>query len=75
MLFQRLGVDTRVVRQYLQTAVAFISSHSDSRNVGMRVRVSGGRRLMGANEFLSWRTPIEMEDNLTITRSIWKQRV
>ena len=32
---------------------------------------SGGRQLTGASEFLSWFKPVEMDDNLGDTRSIW----
>ena len=55
-----------VLRQYLQTAVAFMRSRSCFLNVGMRARTSGGRRLIGANKFLSWYTLVEMDDNLSI---------
>jgi len=60
-----------VLRQRLQTAVAFMRSRSCFRNVRMRTRTSGGRRLMGTSEFLSWCTLVEMDDNLGNTRSIW----
>ena len=71
ILFQRLGVDTSVLRQRLQTAVAFMRSRSEPRNAGMRARTSGGRRLIGASEFLSSRRLVEMGGNLDITQSIW----
>lgn len=69
MLFHKLGVDTSVSRQYLQTAVALIRSFSDTLNVEMRERISGGSRLTGASEFLARRRFIEMDGNLSIARS------
>ena len=75
ILFQRFGVDVSVLRQYAQAAGALIRSRSDFRNVWMRPRTSGGRRLTGANEFLSWRKLVETEGSLDITRSIWAKLV
>ena len=71
ILFQRVGVDVSVLCQYAQAADALMRSRSDFRNVGMRLRTSGGRRLMGANEFLVWRKLVETDGSLDIARSIW----
>lgn len=69
MFFQRFGVDTSVLRQYLQTAVEFIRLRSDPGKVKMGVRISGGRRFIGARVFLSWSTVFEMDGNLSIAWS------
>lgn len=70
ILFQRFGVDVSVLRQYAQTADALMRSRSDSRNVWMEPRTSGGRWLTGTSEFFSWRKLVERDGILDITRFI-----
>jgi len=70
----RSGEDSRVLRQYRQTAVALIRSRLERRKVGIRPRTSGGRRLTGTKLFWRYRADIQIARVLAAISSTWKHR-
>ena len=73
-LHHKSGEDSRVLRQCRQTAVALIKSRFEWREVGIRPRTSGGRRLTGAKLFWRYRADIQIARVLTAISSTWKHR-